>query len=254
MAKDTLQSVERTFEVLEMLSGRGTMGVRELAHETGLNTTVVFRILSTLVQLGYIIKDTETDRYELTYKLLSVGERVAERNTAASLAHKKLVHLARDCGETVHFVERSGTNIRYTDKVTPDANIFATGSYVGLELPLAATAVGKAILSKLTDKEVRKVWENSDIIQHTPHTICDIDTLLVELADAKKTGFAYDMEERELGLMCVGVSLADYKGEYNYGISISAPVVRMTEEHMQEIRQMLSKTRDEIAVLIGQEK
>lgn len=94
-------------------------------------------------------------------------------------------------------MERAGTNIRYIDKITPSANMFATGSHVGLEFPLAGTAVGKAILSELSEAEVKAVWDDSQIVQYTPNTICDLDRLLEELKDTRKTGFAYDMEERK---------------------------------------------------------
>lgn len=254
MAKETIQSVERTFQVIELLAEKSAMGVREIAHETGLHSTVVHRVLGTLVELGYAGQEDETGKYLLTYKLLAVGNRIQERNSVVKLAHPYLVALAEECRETVHFVERAGTNIRYIDKITPAANMFATGSYVGVEFPLAGTAVGKAILAKLSEEEVRAVWDDSRIVQYTPNTICDLDRLLNELTDTRKTGFAYDMEERETGLLCVGVSVPDYRGEYIYGISISAPLARMQEERLAEVRRHLWSTREKIADVIGKER
>ena len=154
----------------------------------------------------------------------------------------------------MHFVERAGTNIRYIDKITPSANMFATGSHVGLEFPLAGTAVGKAILSELSEAEVKAVWDDSQIVQYTPNTICDLDRLLEELKNTRKTGFAYDMEEREAGLFCVGVSVPDYKGDYVYGISISAPLARMQEERLEEVKKHLWDTRERIIGVIGKKK
>ena len=96
--------------------------------------------------------------------------------------------LSEESKETVHFVERAGTNIRYIDKITPSANMFATGSHVGLEFPLAGTAVGKAILSELSEAEVKAEWDDSQIVQYTPNTICDLDRLLEELKTPGKPG------------------------------------------------------------------
>lgn len=254
MAKETIQSVERTFQIIELLAERGAMGVREIGHETGLHSTVVHRVLGTLVDMGYAGQESETGKYLLTYKMLAVGNSIQERNSVVKLAHPYLAALAEECRETVHFVERAGTNIRYIDKITPSANMFATGSYVGLEFPLAGTAVGKAILAHLTETEVREVWENSRIVQYTPNTICDLDRLMEELKDTRTTGFAYDMEEREAGLFCVGVSVPDYKGIYNYGISISAPLARMQEERLTEVKKHLWETRERIAGVVGRKK
>ena len=73
-------------------------------------------------------------------------------------------------------------------------------------------------------------------------------------ADLKETGFAYDMEEREAGLFCVGVSVPDYKGDYVYGISISAPLARMQEERLEEVKKHLWDTRERIIGVIGKKK
>lgn len=254
MAKETIQSVERTFQVIELLAERGIMGVREIGHETGLHTTVVHRVLGTLVEMGYAMQEEETGRYLLTYKLLAVGHGIEERNSVVKLAHPYLAALAEECHETVHFVERAGTNIRYIDKITPTANMFATGSYVGLEFPLAQTAVGKSILARLPQTEIRQVWDNSTIVQYTPSTICDLERLLAELEETTRTGFAYDMEEREAGLFCVGVSVPDYRGVYRYGISISAPLARMQEERLEQVKSHLWATREKISNVIGKKR
>ncbi len=254
MAKETIQSVERTFQVIELLAEKGAMGVREIGHETGLHSTVVHRVLGTLVDLGYAGQEEETGKYLLTYKMLAVGNSIQERNSVVKLAHPYMAALSEECKETVHFVERAGTNIRYIDKITPSANMFATGSHVGLEFPLAGTAVGKAILSELSEAEVKAVWDDSQIVQYTPNTICDLDRLLEELKNTRKTGFAYDMEEREAGLFCVGVSVPDYKGDYVYGISISAPLARMQEERLEEVKKHLWDTRERIIGVIGKKK
>ncbi|HIU75916.1 MAG TPA: IclR family transcriptional regulator [Candidatus Pelethocola excrementipullorum] len=251
MARETVQSVERAFQIIELMAERGTMGVREIAHETGLHSTVVHRILGTLVELGYADKQVETDKYLLTYKMLAIGSGIQERNGVVKLVHPYLVQLSEECKETVHLVERAGTNIRYIDKITPSANMFATGSYVGLEFPLAGTAVGKAILSELTEDEVKKVWDESHIVKYTPNTICELDTLLSELDETKQTGFAYDNEEREVGLFCVGVSVPDYRGIYSYGISISAPLARMQEDSLKEVQKHLWATREKVTAIIG---
>lgn len=251
MAKETLQSVERTFQIIELLSERGAMGVRELGYETGLHATVVHRILGTLVQLGYVCKEEETDRYLMTYRLLTVGNGILQRNSIVRLAHPHLEELARQCMETVHFVEKAGNNIRYLDKITPSANMFVTGSYVGMELALASTAVGKAILARLPAKEVERIWEELPAVRFTANTICDLERLFGELEEVRKTGFAYDNEEREEGLFCVGVSIPDYKGAYSYGISISAPLVRMRGEKLEDAKRHLWETREKIMGVIG---
>ena len=251
MAKETVQSVERAFQIIELMAKNETMGIREIHHETGLTVTVVHRIINTLAELGYVKQEKETEKYFLTYRLLVMGNYVQERNNVVRLVHPYLKQLSEDCKETVHFVQRAGNKIRYIDKVLPTANIFATGSYIGLELEMSSTAVGKAILAELPEEEVRKIWNQGENVIFTPHTIQSLDQLLKELEEARETGFAYDWEEREAGLCCVGVSVRDYRGSYNYGISISAPVTRTKEDNLTRIQEKLWETKQIVSELIS---
>lgn len=250
MGRETLQSVERTFQVMELLAERGAMGVRELSQETDFHTTVVHRILGTLTELGYASQERD-GKYYLTYKTLAMGNQIQMRNDVAQLVQPFLKELSEQCRETAHFVEREGTNIRYLGKVTPTANMFATGSYVGMELPLAGTAAGKAILAKLPLAEVEDIWDKSQIVRYTPNTICTKERLLEEMKEIRNTGFAYDREEREMGLICVGTAILDYQGISRYAISISGPVARMQGERLDEIRKNMEDARCKIEGIVG---
>lgn len=251
MAKETVQSVERAFQIIELMAKNETMGIREIHHETGLTVTVVHRIMNTLVELGYAKQEKETEKYFLTYRLLVMGNYVQERNNVIRLVHPYLKQLSDECRETVHFVQRAGNKIRYIDKVLPTANIFATGSYIGLELEMSSTAVGKAILAELSEKEVKEIWDQGENIIFTPNTIQSLEQLKKDLTETRKTGFAYDWEEREAGLFCVGISIRDYKGDYNYGISISAPISRAKEDDLNRIREKLWETKQNVSELIS---
>ena len=171
MAEESIQSVKRTFLVLESLAGRGSAGVRELHGVVGLSVATVHRILSTLVDLGYVRRNPQTERYELTYKILVLGHSVTQHSGVIQLAHPLLEQLSAQAGETVHFAERSGASIRYIDKVVPSTGVVVMSSYLGMELPLYSTAVGKAIMADLPADEVEEIWNRSDRIPYTPNTI-----------------------------------------------------------------------------------
>ena len=67
-----VQSVERTFSVIELLCKNGESGITELSAASGLNKTTVFRLLSTLVSLGYAAK-IRYRKYRLTLKFLKLS-------------------------------------------------------------------------------------------------------------------------------------------------------------------------------------
>lgn len=249
--KDTIQSVKKVFNIIEVLSKNEYMGVREISAATGINVTSVFRMLTTLVELGYASQLEDSGKYFLTYKLLAVGNSIVTRNSIVKLVHPYLETICQQCKETVHLVERSGTNIRYIDKVIPTSGIFATGSYVGMELPLTCTAVGKSILSQLSDEEIKEIWDHEDLIEYTPKTIKSFEELMKDINLTRQRGYAIDNEEREPGLFCVAVCILNYNGEPNHAISVSAPVSRMQGEKLEEVCSVLLNMKKKISKIIG---
>ena len=122
MAKETVQSVERAFQIIELMAKNETMGIREIHHETGLTVTVVHRIINTLAELGYVKQEKETEKYFLPYRLLVMGNYVQERNNVVRLVHPYLKQLSEDCKETVHLSRgrelRSVISTRYFRRQT----------------------------------------------------------------------------------------------------------------------------------------
>ena len=111
-----VQSVERTFSVIELLCKNGESGITELSAASGLNKTTVFRLLSTLVSLGYAAKNPLTEKYRLTLKFLKLSAGTLSKLDIRRYARRHLEGLSAATGETVHLVERNGGEIIYIDK------------------------------------------------------------------------------------------------------------------------------------------
>lgn len=243
---ENMQTLTRVFQIIEAMSEKEFYGVRELKLKTNINTTTIHRILFTLVNLGYVWQNKETEKYALTYKFVSIGNLIARKNSIVSIVHPYLKKLSNDCNETINFVERNKNRIRYIDKVTPSKGIFETSSYIGLELPLTSTAVGKIILSNLTEKEIEEVWNSEEIIIFTENTIVKFEDLKKELDEAKKTGFAYDLEEREKGVTCIAVGLSNGRENCKYAISVSGPSANMSGKNLEKIKHKLLQAKKEL--------
>lgn len=251
MTEGTIQSVARTFCVLECLAAHGDMGVRELHGATGLSVTTVHRILSTLTSLGYVRQVEAGGRYALTYKMLVLGNAVTRHHDVVQLVHPVLRELSAQAGETVHFAQWADTNIRYIDKVVPSSGVVVMGSYLGMELPLHSTAVGKAILAKLPEEEAKRLWDRSERLVYTPSTIMTWEELARQLEQVRVDGVAYDYEEREPGISCVGICIVDAAGQPTWAVSISSTDGRMRESRAH-YTQLLKQAGERITALIGQ--
>ncbi len=244
--QSSVQSVERTFSLIELLCKNGALGVTELAAASGLNKTTIFRLLSTLVKMGYVRQKKTNEKYELTLKFLRLSSDTLSKIDVRSYAAPYLKNIPKITGETVHLVERSGNDIIYIDKFESPVNSIRMVSRVGLSLPMIYTAVGKAIMARLNEEEIINIWNETEIVKKTDNTITELSDFLKEIDSVRKKGYAADREENEAGVCCVAAALPDIYGEPKYAVSVSAPAVRMSEEKIAEIGALVMEICEKI--------
>jgi DNA-binding IclR family transcriptional regulator len=253
-SKNPVQSAERIFGVLETLAETGPIGLMDLSTRLELHKSTVHRLLLSLICMGYAKQEEETGKYMLTFKIVGLSEKVLSKVDIVAVVHPLIAELANDCRETVHFVQRRGTEVYYLDKVAPlypRESAIRMASQVGLARPLYCSAVGKAILAEMEDEEVEYIWKNSFIEKKTDYTITALWELKKELEEVREKGFANDNEENELGVRCIAVAIRNHQGQPNNAFSISAPAGRMTEERIKELAEEILKTKQAIQKVLG---
>jgi GntR family transcriptional repressor for pyruvate dehydrogenase complex len=101
-------------------------------------------------------------------------------------------------------------------------------SEVGRRLPASCTAIGKALLSGLSDEELLARVDDTPLPRLTDKSITDLGRLREQLADVRTTGVAFDDCESNEGVRCVAAPVRDAQGQVVAAISISVPTVRWT--------------------------
>ena len=184
--------------------------------------------------------------FEETHKV--VAEIVSEFGHIDILdaVRPSLKALSQETGETVHFVQLDGIEAVYIYKEESNQNSVRMVSKVGSRIPLYCSGVGKAMAADMDEQQIQSIWEHSTIRKLTPHTIIDYPQFLAKIKEVREKGYALDDEENELGVRCIAVGLPDYRGRAKYAFSISAPAPRMTDERLEELAQILLKTKKEI--------
>lgn len=252
--KNPIQSAERIFAVLELLAEKGEMGLLELSEELSLNKSTVHRMLSSLIFMGYARQKEDTQKYVLTYKLVTLSGKLLERANILPIAKPYLEMLSSVSGETVHLVQRDGNDILYIDKVEATSGTIRMVSHVGMTHPMYCSGVGKAIMATMPEEEVQKIWNESIIEKKTEHTITDFKKFKQVLDEVREKGYALDDEENELGVRCIAACIYDYHNEVRYAFSISGPVSRMTPEHIKFLSEIVRKVQKELSAELGYKK
>lgn len=249
--KNPIQVSEKLFQVIETLAENGPMGIMELSASLGFHKSTTHRLVTSLQCLGYVRQEEGSLKYSLSLKFLQLGSKIINQTNVATLIHPVLRRISEQIGETVHLVRREGNDAVYIDKVESSVGSIRMASRVGNRLPLYCSGVGKALLAEMEDEEIEKIWNTSDIKKLTPKTIVSFDELKERIDRVRTDGFATDDEENEEGVRCIAVSLKDYHKVPVYALSISAPVHRMTDERIQELKDIVLKYKVEIAKMLG---
>ena len=100
-----------------MLAEHGEMGLMEISTELGLHKSTVHRLLMSLIYMGYAKQDETTQKYMLSYKIVSMAGKILERTDILQIAKPYMERLSDISGEAVHLVQREGNNILYIYKI-----------------------------------------------------------------------------------------------------------------------------------------
>lgn len=248
--KNPIQVAGRLFQTVETLAQTGPGSLAELSQKLGLHKSTMHRVLSSLIYMDYVKQDQDTGKYSLTYKLLQVSNQAMDHVDILKVVRSKMETLSQISGETVHFVERVGTEAVYIDKVEARQNAVRMVSRVGSRIPLYCSAVGKAMLASLSAEKAREIWKRSDVRLLTEYTITDWEEFKKELEKIRNAGYALDNEENELGVRCIAASISSGSEKARYAFSISAPVNRMTDKRMRELSVYVLRTQEELEPLV----
>lgn len=218
--------VARTLDVLETLAGADEpVGLTELAEQVGATKSAVFRILATLEQRGYVVKEPPTGRYRLGPRLSYLGARALRGLELRQVARPALESLFHRFRETVNLGVLDGTEIVYLDMIESDRGLRMAATLGGRD-PAFSTSIGKALLAFLPPEE-RARHLPAVLTPRTERTITEFAVLDGELAEVRARGFAEDRGENEAGAHCFGAPIFDHTGRPVAAISVSAPESRI---------------------------
>ena len=249
--KNPIQVVDRVFNIVEIMSSTGPIGLLELSNLANLHKSTTHRLLNSLIYMNYVKQNKDTGKYSLTFKLLEIANKSLNQSDILQTTHEYLKKLSMQTGETVHLVEEDGINAVYIDKVESSVNSVRLVSKVGSKIPLYCSGVGKALLALKSNDEVTEIWRKSDIHKLTPYTITSLDALLKKLDEVRKNGYALDDEENEEGVRCIAACIPDFTGKAKYAFSLSAPKQRLSDDKIESLAPFVLNLKKELSNEFG---
>ena len=249
-SKYSVPVVRSTFYILEALSRSELLGLREVTQVTGIPKSTVFRILSTLVDLGYVTRDLQRN-YRISPNLSNLVSEEAATEELRRLALPLMLDLRDKFGETVNLGIQQIDRVTYLE-VVPSEFALRLQESRGASVPAHASALGKAILAFSPQDAVRDLVLSHKLESVTEQTISDPLEFLTELRRVKNAGFAFDRGEGSMLAVCIGAPILDAGGNAIAAMSISGPASRFNPKKDAPVIQSLVKGTAELSRAFAQ--
>ncbi|MGI5193254.1 IclR family transcriptional regulator [Streptomyces sp. CA-288835] len=245
-----MQSVDRAISVLEILARRGETGVSEVAAEIDVHKSTAFRLLGALEARGLVEQAGERGKYRLGFGIVRLAGAVTGRIDITQQGRPVCEDLAEELGETVNIAVRQEHYAVNLYQVRGPGAVTAQ-NWVGQLTPLHATSSGKILLAYLPTKDRAAILATSGLKKVTEHTITAKTKLEKNLAEIRETGYAWALEELELGLHAMAAPIRNRDGEVVAALSASGPAYRLSKERLHELAPVLIKGAEEISHRMG---
>jgi DNA-binding IclR family transcriptional regulator len=205
-----IQSVDRAAAILKALAGGpGRLGVSELADRLELARPTVHGLLQTLLAQGFVEQDRVSEKYQLGAGLLQLGYSYLDVNELRSRSITYAARLAVRTNSAVRVGVRHGADAVIVHHVfRPDATLQILE--VGAQLPLHASAVGKALLA-FAPKDIVANLLSSPLQRLTKRT-ATAAALRVQLEDIRMHAIATERDEAVLGESSIAAPIFDRSG------------------------------------------
>jgi DNA-binding IclR family transcriptional regulator len=244
-----LSSVTNSLRVLEYLVEEREAGVSEISRALDLTIGSVYRMVSTLSELGYVEQNPTNRRYRPGSKIPQLARRLTAGQDFVTLARPYLERLVAQTGETVNLGVLRDQQVVYVDRAVADQPL-AVSVQIGSRVPAYCTALGRVMLANESPEVVAAYLEALD---HLPangaaeppsrKAFSDI------LQQAKHEGHAVDRHEFSRDIACVAAPILDASGLARAAVSVSAPSSRAAGR-FDDITPMVRATGKELSELL----
>ena len=247
---ENVRSILKAVQILDCFSDLDRrLSVAEIANRIGYPRGTVHRIVSTLHQAGLLERDRERDHYRLGMKLFEYGTTVLSNLDLNREAQPFIEALTEASGLGVHLCVFDGLQTTIVHHTKPDRTR-ANSLFVLDTSPAHCTSTGKAALAFQPEHVIERVIALG-LKKLTVNTITDPSVLRKELETIRALGYAVDLEEKDIGIRCVGAPIRDVSGRVFAAVSVSGAVRHVSKERIPELAEMVIHYANAISSQLG---
>lgn len=223
--RDFVRALARGLTVIEAFgSERPSMTLAAVAKQAKLTRGTTRRLLMTLQRLGYVASDGE--KFSLQPRALRLGFAYLSSLPLSNLAGPAMAALTQEIGESCSIAVLDGVEVVYVARVAAK-RLITDAMSIGSRLPAYPASMGKVLLAALPPASLDAYFRAVRLERFTPYTITDEAALRRVIEKTRRTGYATNDREIELGLRSIAVPIADRDGRVVAAMNVSGQSARV---------------------------
>jgi IclR family transcriptional regulator, KDG regulon repressor len=252
MNSNNMKSMNKVFNVLETFLSIESEELRlsEIVKQTGYNKSTVNRIVTTLVDRGYLTHKEKWGKYSLGTKFLSYSNKFKNKLKIRGVAMPSLANLKRLVRESVILATCEGDKAVYSEIMDSVYPLRMTPE-VSDPVPLYCTGIGKIFLAHRREQDLDEYLNAIELVPWTENTITDINILKTQLKKVAKENIAIDDEEWIIGVRNITSGILNSDGHIIACVGVTGPSVRLTPLIVKKVTPLVIKCAQDISFALG---
>lgn len=244
-------ALERGLRVLcEFSREQRTLSAPELARRFDLPRSTVFRLLTTLENMGFLERAEGGRDYRLGLAVLRLGFEYLASLELTQLGMPLLQRLSEELHTSCNLVVRDGRSIVYVAKVA-QASPFASSVTVGTRLPAHATVLGRILLEDLTLPQLRALYPEDKLQTFSPSTPKTVSELFDMVQADRQRGYVLGEGFFEANISSIAAPVRDHSGHIVAALGVTIPAGHIEEERIDVMVARVRATADDISGLLN---
>jgi len=246
---ENVRSVERAIKILKAISAKKSgLTISEIANKVDLHTTTVIRILATLENEDFVVRDLETLSYSLGNSIIEMGINNLNNDSIHDAAYPEMQKLVSKCEETVVIYVINGTKRVCIEKIE-GLHPIRWHIAIGDAAPLGISSSGKLLLAFASQALIDSVLQKQLVLRDG--TIVDQEELKKELHKIRVQGYASSFCENSLDGAGISAPIRNQLGRVIASLTILGPISRLDREKGNSIKDEVIESANRISLGLG---
>lgn len=220
------------------------LNLSEIAERLNVATSTAHRLVHTLMNNGFLVKDPISKCFRPASSILSMGNLFLAKYKLYQTAVPILENLTETTGETAHIAILKGNMVVYLYKIDSEHPVHLL-SHAGRQNPIHCTSSGQVILAFQNQAKIDSIIDQ-ELTQYTEYTITNPKILKQQLAAIKKQGYAVSHEEMHKGVTSIAAPIKSGQGIVNASVSIAGPTSRITQLKLDSLCTLVKRAASTI--------